>query len=89
VRKSPRFRGEDEEVSEALPISKDEDRVARRALAAVPGVDKALLYARVDIAPGPEGSPVVMELELIEPSLFFPQGPRALERFVEGVKRRL
>ena len=30
-----------------------------------------------------------MELELIEPSLFFPQSPAALERFVGAVRRRL
>ena len=40
------------------------------------------MYARIDVAPGPSGEPVVMELELIEPSLFFPQSPAALERFV-------
>jgi hypothetical protein len=30
-----------------------------------------------------------MELELVEPSLFFRQGPEALERFVAGLRRRL
>jgi hypothetical protein len=30
-----------------------------------------------------------MDLELIEPSLFFPQGPVALERLVAGIERRL
>jgi len=30
-----------------------------------------------------------MELELIEPSLFFPQHPPALRRFVAGVRRQL
>jgi hypothetical protein len=30
-----------------------------------------------------------MELELIEPSLFFSRGPRAVERLVEAIARRL
>ena len=34
-----------------------------------PAADR-LLYARVDLIPGPDGEPVVVELELTEPSLF-------------------
>jgi hypothetical protein len=87
VRKSPRFAGEDESVSTAaVDISPDEAALARRVLNAVDG---ELLYGRVDVAPGPDGEPVVMELELIEPSLFFPQCPPALDRFVAGIQRRL
>lgn len=86
VRKSPRFDGEDESVSGAVPISPDEAALARRAVEVAPG---PILYARVDVAPGPAGRPVVMELELIEPSLFFPQSPAALERFVAAIRRRL
>ena len=37
---------------------------------------------------GPE-APLLMELELVEPSLFFSQSPRALDRFVSGVRHRL
>jgi glutathione synthase/RimK-type ligase-like ATP-grasp enzyme len=87
VRKSPRFEGEAECVSrEAVPISPAEADLARRALAAAPG---PLLYARVDVAPGPGGDPLLMELELVEPSLFFAQGPIALERLVAALRRRL
>ena len=86
VRKSPRFSGQDESTSGALPIAPAEADLARRCLAAV-GAD--LLYARVDVAPGPDGTPVLMELELIEPSLFFPACPAALERFARAVKRRV
>lgn len=88
VRKSPRFEGDDESVSEAMPVSRAEVDLAYRALAALPG-HQGLLYARVDMAPGPDGAPVLMELELLEPSLFFPQCPQALERFVAGLRRRL
>jgi hypothetical protein len=87
VRKSVRFEGQDESVSTtAVAISAAEAELSRRSLAAVDG---PLLYARVDVAPGPEGDPVLMELELVEPSLFFPQHPPALERFVAAVRRRL
>jgi hypothetical protein len=48
-----------------------------------------LLYARVDVAPGADGTPVVMELELIEPSLFLAQSPVARQRLVDAVVRRL
>jgi hypothetical protein len=87
VRKTPRFSGEDEAVGgRAVAIAPAEAALAKRAIAVAPG---PLLYARIDVAPGPAGEPVVMELELIEPSLFFGQGPAALERIVGGLAARL
>lgn len=86
VRKSPRFSGSDEQVSEAVSISRLERLVGEAALASIA---HDLLYARVDVAPGDDGTPVVMELELIEPSLFLKQHPPALERLVSAIVRRL
>ena len=86
VRKTPRFADGVEQVSEALPISAAERTTGTAALA---GIASELLYARVDVAPGPDGAPVVMELELIEPSLFLLQSPTALARLVAAVTRRL
>jgi glutathione synthase/RimK-type ligase-like ATP-grasp enzyme len=86
VRKAPRFLGDAESVSAAVAIEADEADLARRAVASAPG---PLLYARVDMARDAGGSPRVMELELIEPSLFFVQSPAALERYVVAVQRRL
>ena len=87
VRKSPRFGGDDESVSEArAPIHAREGELVGRVLE---GLGQTPLYARVDVAPDDEGRPVVMELELIEPSLFFDQCPEALDRFVEALIRRL
>lgn len=86
VRKTPRFSGEHEAVSSSVPIGPAEEALASRI---VDAARLPLLYARIDMAPGPEGSPVLMELELIEPSLFFLQGPEALERLVAGLSRRL
>ena len=86
VRKSPRFPGDPESVSAALPVAADEADVALRAIAAAPS---PLLYARVDMARDDRGAPRVMELELIEPSLFFPRCPAALARYVDAVRRLL
>ncbi|MBO2455790.1 hypothetical protein J4573_52550 [Actinomadura barringtoniae] len=60
--------------------------VAERILAAVPG---DLLYARVDLVPGPDGGPVLIELELAEPNLFLQHGAGAAERFARAIERRL
>ena len=62
--------------------------VARAALAAVPW-PSPLLYARVDLVPGPDGAPVLMELEVTEPSLFLGQCARAAERFAEAIRASL
>ena len=47
------------------------------------------LYARIDLIPGPDGAPVVLELELTEPSLFFAHAPGAAARFVRALRERL
>ena len=46
------------------------------------------LYARIDMIPGPDGEPRIMELELIEPSLFFDHSPESLDRFAGAIARR-
>lgn len=52
----------------------DQVELAEKVLAAIP---QALLYARVDLVRLPDGTPVVMELELTEPYLFLPYAPAA------------
>lgn len=86
VRKSPRFAGGVERVSDALPVPEDARALAERTLGQVRG---ELLYARVDMVRNGEGNFLVSELELIEPSLFLVQKPEALRRFVGAVKDRL
>ena len=54
------------------------------ALAAVPWPEP-LLYARVDAVRLADGSLAVIELELIEPSLYFPYGSGSAERFADAV----
>lgn len=58
--------------------------VARRALEAV---GEPLLYARVDLVPGPDG-PVVMEFELVEPDLYLATAPGSADRLAEAVAAR-
>ena len=89
VRKSPRFLGDAESVSAAVPIAGDEAEVARRALDVAVALTGPVLYARIDVARDDAGNPRLMELELVEPSLFFAQEPAALARYVAAVRRRL
>jgi hypothetical protein len=72
----------------AVTARPDQLEVAAAALAAVPaalGQDAALLYARVDVVDGPDGTPLVLELELVEPSLFLPHDDGAAARFAGAV----
>ncbi len=59
------------------------------ALAAVGAVGQPLLYARVDLVQGDTGDPLVMELEVVEPELFFRFAPAAVERLVAALRREL
>ena len=54
---------------------------ARRVLAASPPV----LYARVDTVPGPDGEPLLMELEVTEPFLFLEHHPDAADNYAAAV----
>ncbi len=86
IRKAPRFAGDDESISGPFPIADDERAIAEAALAPIAA---QILYGRVDLARDDRDRPVVMELELVEPSLFFTRGPGSVERFVDGLARRL
>jgi len=48
-----------------------------------------LLYARVDLVPGSEGTPLVLELELTEPSLFHAYAPGSAARFAAAIAARV
>jgi len=48
-----------------------------------------LLYARVDMVRAPDGTPMVLEVELAEPSLFLAHGQSAATRLAAGIARRL
>ena len=63
--------------------------VAERVLAAVPGRLQQLLYARVDLLADADGQPVLLELELTEPSLFLWTAPGSVERLADAVAGEL
>ncbi|MHB1212345.1 MAG: ATP-grasp domain-containing protein, partial [Candidatus Nanopelagicales bacterium] len=63
--------------------------VAEAALAAVPGGPGVLLYARVDLIPDATGAPMLLELELAEPSLFLSHAPGSADRLARAVAARL
>jgi glutathione synthase/RimK-type ligase-like ATP-grasp enzyme len=62
-------------------VTPEERRVAEAALDLVPA---PTLYARVDVLGG-----AVLELEIVEPSLYLSFGDGAAARFAEAVRRRL
>ena len=86
VRKSPRLGDAPEHVSGAIEPAQDERDLADRCIAHVGA--RGLLFARVDLARDERGRPLLMELELIEPSLFLVEHPPALERLVAGIVAR-
>ena len=67
--------------------SPDELAVAQKALAAIP-FEKPLLYARIDLIHDGDGSPRLLELELVEPSLFVAHADGVAARFAKAVLRR-
>ena len=97
IRKGPLLTGPDtgrphdeyEEDITARDPSAAELATAEAALAAVPRGAKRLLYARVDLIPGPDGEPLLAELELTEPSLFFPWAPGSAERMADAILSRI
>jgi hypothetical protein len=78
------FAQEDIRPRDASPAERS---TGAAAMAALP-VDDPPLYARVDLLPGPHG-PVVLELELAEPSLFLDQAPGSVERLAAAVLARV
>jgi hypothetical protein len=64
--------------------------VADAVLAAVAPLGHGdLLYARVDLVPGDDGAPLLLELELTEPSLNLAVGGDAAKRLAAAIVRRL
>ncbi|GAA3764466.1 hypothetical protein GCM10022225_58070 [Plantactinospora mayteni] len=97
VRKGPMLVGPDygvdglfrpERITPRTP-AEPELAVAERVLAALPGGPGRPLYARVDLIPGPDGAPMLVELELTEPSLFLAHEPGAADRLADAIAARL
>jgi hypothetical protein len=93
IRKGPMLQGPDvgveglykqEEITSREP-SATELAIAEKALAAVPGGSHRLLYARADLIPGVDGEPLLVELELAEPSLFMATAGGAARRLARAI----
>jgi glutathione synthase/RimK-type ligase-like ATP-grasp enzyme len=86
IRKHPRFAGQAEFITGPHDIADDERALATKVMAPLAS---DVLYARIDMARDSQGQPMVMELEMIEPSLFFARHPLSADRFVDGLMQRL
>jgi glutathione synthase/RimK-type ligase-like ATP-grasp enzyme len=77
-----------EEISARTPDAA-ELALAEATLDALPWPREELLYARIDLVEGGGGQPMLLELELAEPSLFLGHADDAAERLAAGIARRL
>lgn len=66
------------------------DAVVATLPSLVPGydTDEPLLYTRVDLLPDEDGNPVVLEVEVTEPSLFLRLADGAVDRFADAIVAR-
>jgi hypothetical protein len=81
-----------EEKMSAVEASQAQIDVATRALDVAMGelgLERPLLYARVDLVTQDDGTPLVIELELTEPSLFMRTAPGSQERFARAIARAM
>ena len=95
IRKGPMLDGPDdgsgnrlykpEQISARRPDA-DELALAAEILRQLPVMP---LYARVDVVPDENAKPVLIELELTEPSLFLATDPGAAERLATAIATRL
>lgn len=69
-----------------VPFSPAEHRFAEIVLGALP---ETPLYARVDYILEQSRGPLLMELEMIDPSLFFQHHPPSAEQFAIAVRNRI
>jgi O-ureido-D-serine cyclo-ligase len=90
IRKGPILKG-DVELVDGLYAREDirprdptpaERETADRIVSLAP---KPLLYCRVDLVPGPDGRPLLLEFEAAEPSLFFNFAKGSADRFAKAI----
>jgi glutathione synthase/RimK-type ligase-like ATP-grasp enzyme len=76
----------EENITARLPSGAE--RLAAERILSHLTVNGPLLYARIDLLPGPDG-PLLVEAELTEPSLFYEHGPGSVELLADAMLRRL
>jgi len=75
-----------ETEADASPADAPDLALARRVLEHIPG---DWLYARADTMRGADGTPLLSELEVMEPTLFFTCAEGSAERFVAALLEKL
>ncbi len=75
-----------EEYGGILKLIEPTPELLKAGRLAVNAIDKTLLYARVDLVRLDNGTFALMELELIEPSLYFDMEKGSAKRFVEALE---
>jgi glutathione synthase/RimK-type ligase-like ATP-grasp enzyme len=86
VAKGARWSGQSEASRECVSAAADERDLAARTLAALASFGlEPPTYARVDLARDDAGRPLLMEVELIEPSLFLHRDRDAADRLARAV----
>lgn len=74
-----------EEHGGRISSAKPSEPMLQIATQALEAVGETLLYARIDIVLLDDGSPAVIELEIIEPSLYFSYDAESPRRFAEAL----
>ncbi|MFM7798217.1 MAG: RimK family alpha-L-glutamate ligase [Planctomycetota bacterium] len=89
IHKGARWDGQEEQSRGLVEATADERAAAEHVLQAVDrrGLG-TLAYARVDMARGDDGAPLLMELEIVEPSLFLDRAPGRAELLVDAIVGR-
>lgn len=82
------FRVQEEYGSHLVAVVPSDDLLVL-AEAAVDAIIEPTAYARVDLVRLPDDSPALIELELIEPSLYFPFCEASPSRFAAAIDQRL
>jgi glutathione synthase/RimK-type ligase-like ATP-grasp enzyme len=80
------FRVQEEHGGIITPCTPD-DALREAADLAMAAMDVELLYARVDLVLLKDGTPALIELELTEPSLYFPYDDQSPQRFADALDR--
>lgn len=80
------FRVQEEHGGKILSVNPTEDLV-HAGKQAIEAIEKTLLYARVDFVRLDSGQPALIEMELIEPSLYFEQCPKSAGLFAAQFDR--
>jgi hypothetical protein len=77
------------QIVRSATASDGQIEVGQRAVAAAEALLGPTTYARVDIVEGTDGEPALLELELLDPVLFFPQHPAAAATYAKVLSSKL